>query len=78
MKCFRIGWNNAGRNSSHAVCARWMAALLALQAFSGVATIYFNFPLAIAVVHNAGAAALVLLLTMINYRAKYLAAPAYQ
>ena len=55
-----------------------MAAVLALQAFTGVATIYFNFPLAIAVVHNAGAAALVLLLTMINYRAKYLAAPAYQ
>ncbi|MYN03493.1 heme A synthase [Pseudoduganella sp. DS3] len=58
--------------------ARWLAALLALQALSGVATIYFNFPLAIAVVHNAGAAALVLVLTMINYRAKYLAAPAYQ
>jgi cytochrome c oxidase assembly protein subunit 15 len=58
--------------------ARWMAAVLALQALSGVATIYFNFPLAIAVVHNAGAAALVLLLTMINYRAKYLAAPTYQ
>ena len=58
--------------------ARWMAAVLALQLFTGVATIYFNYPLAIAVAHNAGAAALVLLLTMINYRAKYLAAPAYQ
>jgi len=58
--------------------ARWLAAVLVLQAFTGVATIYFNFPLAIAVAHNAGAAALVLLLTMINYRAKYLAAPAYQ
>jgi heme a synthase len=58
--------------------ARWLAAVLLLQALSGVATIYFNFPLTIAVVHNAGAAALVLLLTMINYRAKYLAAPAYQ
>jgi cytochrome c oxidase assembly protein subunit 15 len=58
--------------------ARWVAAVLALQLFTGVATIYFNYPLAIAVAHNAGAAALVLLLTMINYRAKYLAAPAYQ
>jgi len=58
--------------------ARWLAGMLALQALSGVATIYFNFPLAIAVVHNAGAAALVLLLTMLNYRAKYLAAPADQ
>jgi cytochrome c oxidase assembly protein subunit 15 len=58
--------------------ARWVVAVLALQLFTGVATIYFNSPLAIAVVHNAGAAALVLLLTMINYRAKYLAAPAYR
>jgi cytochrome c oxidase assembly protein subunit 15 len=57
---------------------RALAAVLALQALSGVATIYFSFPLAIAVVHNAGAAALVLLLTMINYRAKYLAAPTCQ
>ena len=55
--------------------ARWLAGVLVLQAFTGVATIYFNFPLTIAVVHNAGAAALVLLLTMVNYRAKYLAVP---
>jgi cytochrome c oxidase assembly protein subunit 15 len=53
----------------------WIFALLALQFASGLATIYLNFPLAIAVVHNAGAAGLVLLLTMLNYRAKFLAAP---
>jgi cytochrome c oxidase assembly protein subunit 15 len=36
-----------------------------------VATIYLSFPLTIAVLHNAGAALLVLLLTMLNYKAKY-------
>jgi cytochrome c oxidase assembly protein subunit 15 len=42
-----------------------------LQAATGVATIYLDFPLAIAVLHNGGAALLVLLLTMLNYRAKF-------
>jgi cytochrome c oxidase assembly protein subunit 15 len=51
--------------------AQGVLAVLAIQAFTGLATIYFNFPLAIAVLHNAGAALLVLLLTMLNYRAKY-------
>ena len=55
--------------------ARWIAVIVVLQALSGIATIFLNFPLAIAVVHNAGAAALVLLLTMLNYRARYLAVP---
>jgi len=54
----------------------WILGLLVLQAATGIATIYLNFPLAIAVIHNAGAAGLVLLLTMLNYRAKFLAAPA--
>ena len=52
--------------------ARGIAAVLALQALTGVATIYLNYPLTIAVLHNAGAAALVLLLTMLNYWAKFL------
>ena len=51
--------------------AQGIVAILAIQAFTGLATIYFNFPLAIAVLHNAGAALMVLLLTMLNYRAKY-------
>jgi cytochrome c oxidase assembly protein subunit 15 len=51
--------------------ARNMAIVLVIQLCSGVATIFLNYPLAIAVLHNAGAAALVLLLTMLNYRAKY-------
>ncbi|GAB3455543.1 COX15/CtaA family protein [Massilia terrae] len=51
--------------------AKWLAAALALQALTGVATVYLSFPLAIAVLHNAGAALLVLLVTMLNYKAKY-------
>jgi cytochrome c oxidase assembly protein subunit 15 len=34
--------------------------------------VYFAFPLAIAVLHNAGAALLVLLVTMLNYKVKHL------
>ena len=60
-------WNLAGMTR----LARGIAAVLALQTASGLATIYFSFPLAIAVLHNAGAALLVLLLTMLNYRAKH-------
>lgn len=51
--------------------ARAIAMVLALQLCTGVATIFLNYPLAIAVLHNAGAALLVLLLTMLNYRAKF-------
>ncbi|AVR99076.1 heme A synthase [Pseudoduganella armeniaca] len=59
--------------------ARAIVAVLALQALSGIATIYLSYPLLLAVLHNAGAAALVLLLTMLNYRAKFLDdAPAAQ
>ncbi len=42
--------------------------LILLQFFSGMATVLLNWPLTIAVLHNAGAALLVLLLTMLNYR----------
>ncbi len=51
--------------------ARWLALVLALQAATGLATIYLSWPLSIAVLHNGGAALLVLLLTMLNYKAKF-------
>jgi cytochrome c oxidase assembly protein subunit 15 len=51
--------------------ARRIAIVLAAQAATGIATVYFSFPLAIAVMHNAGAALLVLLVTMLNYKTKY-------
>jgi cytochrome c oxidase assembly protein subunit 15 len=65
----------AWRAWSHAALrplARGIALVLAVQALSGVATVYLNFPLAIAVLHNAGAAVLVGMVTMLNYRAMIL------
>jgi len=51
--------------------ARTIVIVLALQAATGIATVYFSFPLMLAVLHNAGAAMLVLLVTMLNYRSLY-------
>jgi heme a synthase len=63
-------WRAWDHPSLHKV-ARGIAIMLAVQIATGVATIYLSFPLTIAVLHNAGAAMLVLLLTMLNYKAKY-------
>lgn len=49
-----------------------LALVLLAQLYTGIATVYFDFPLAIAVLHNAGAALLVLLVTMLNYKVKHL------
>jgi cytochrome c oxidase assembly protein subunit 15 len=51
--------------------ARNLALVLLVQASTGIATVFFSFPLAIAVLHNAGAALLVLLVTMLNYKVQY-------
>ncbi|HEY0488527.1 MAG TPA: COX15/CtaA family protein [Telluria sp.] len=56
--------------------ARLLAIALAAQFATGVATVFLDFPLAIAVLHNAGAAVLVLLATMLNYQLKYQLDPA--
>ena len=69
-------WRAAARPELRKL-ARMIAAVLAMQAATGIATVYFAFPLALAVLHNAGAALLVLLVTMLNYKTKYrLSAPA--
>ncbi|MET3132402.1 cytochrome c oxidase assembly protein subunit 15 [Oxalobacteraceae bacterium GrIS 1.11] len=62
-------WRACGQPALRNI-ARAIGAVLVLQACSGIATIFLNWPLAIAVLHNGGAALLVLLLTMLNYRAK--------
>lgn len=49
----------------------WLLIVIGLQFLTGLSTIYFNWPLAIAVVHNGGAALLLLLLVMLNYKARY-------
>ncbi len=51
--------------------ARLLAVVMVAQLCTGIATVYFDFPLAIAVMHNAGAALLVILVTMLNYRVKF-------
>lgn len=50
---------------------RWLLTVLGLQLCTGLATIYLNWPLAIAVVHNGGAALLVILTVMLNYKVRY-------
>lgn len=51
----------------------WMLAAMAMQLGTGIATIQLNWPLAIAVLHNGGAAVLVVLLVMLNYKVHMLA-----
>lgn len=48
--------------------ARWLGIVIALQFATGVLTVLLDFPLALAVIHNGGAALLVLLLAMLNYK----------
>lgn len=48
--------------------ARWLLAAVAVQFATGVLTVFLNFPLALAVIHNGGAALLVFLLIMLNYK----------
>ncbi|MEO6921418.1 MAG: COX15/CtaA family protein [Collimonas sp.] len=49
---------------------RWLLIVIGLQLLTGLSTIYFNWPLAIAVLHNGGASALLVLLVMLNYKAR--------
>ncbi len=48
--------------------ARWLLIMIALQFSIGVATIFLQLPLALAVAHNGGAALLVLLLVALNHK----------
>jgi cytochrome c oxidase assembly protein subunit 15 len=49
---------------------RGLLLALALQAATGIATVYLNLPLALAVLHNGGAALLVVLLVVLNYKSR--------
>ena len=62
----------ASRQPALRKTATLIAGVLVVQLFTGIATVFFSFPLAIAVLHNAGAALLVLLVTMLNYKVKHL------
>jgi cytochrome c oxidase assembly protein subunit 15 len=62
----------AARQPALRKTAKLVGLILVAQLFTGVATVFFDFPLTIAVLHNAGAALLVLLVTMLNYKVKHL------
>jgi len=49
---------------------RWLLIVIGLQFATGISTVLLDWPLVIAVAHNGGAALLVLLLTMLNYKAR--------
>lgn len=51
-----------------------LALILTLQMSTGLATVALEWPLALAVLHNAGAALLVVLVTMLNYKVRSVAA----
>jgi cytochrome c oxidase assembly protein subunit 15 len=63
-----IGWR-ALKTDGLRTTGRWLLIVIALQFTTGVSTIYLSWPLALAVIHNGGAALLTLLLTVVNYRA---------
>ncbi|MBV8665847.1 MAG: COX15/CtaA family protein [Burkholderiaceae bacterium] len=68
-----VGWR-ASRTEGLHMLGQWLMGALALQFCTGVATIFLHWPLLLAVMHNGGAALLVLLLVMVNYRSRALAA----
>jgi cytochrome c oxidase assembly protein subunit 15 len=49
---------------------RWLSIAIAAQFALGVSTVYLSWPLALAVAHNGMAALLVLLLVMLNFKAR--------
>jgi len=72
-----LGWRARGLAGTRRL-GGWLLAALALQLATGLATVFLNWPLAIAVAHNGGAALLVLLLVMLNYKTRYSSAAAPQ
>ena len=50
--------------------SKWLLIAIGVQLVSGVSTIYLSWPILIAVLHNAGAALLVLLLVILIYKTK--------
>jgi cytochrome c oxidase assembly protein subunit 15 len=48
--------------------SRWLLVAVILQFASGISTIFLDLPLALAVIHNGGAALLVILLALLNHK----------
>ena len=66
-----LGWlaHKAIRIEGLQKTGRALLVMIAVQFLIGVATVFLNWPLAIAVLHNGGAAMLVVLTVMLNYKA---------
>lgn len=67
-----VGWTALSARKAEGLerVATWLLAVVFVQFLTGMSTVFLKWPLALAVVHNGGAAALVLLLTMLNYKAR--------
>jgi heme a synthase len=66
-----LGWL-AWRSRAHASARRmgtWLAGLLVLQLLTGMSNVVFQWPLALAVLHNGGSAAMLAAVLVVNYRA---------
>lgn len=63
-----LAWR-ARRSAAASHLAAWLAALLALQVLTGLSNIVLQWPLALAVLHNGGAAMLVGVLVALNFAA---------
>src|SRR3569833_505266 len=48
--------------------ASWILIVIGVQFLTGVSTVFLDWPLALAIAHNGGAALLVVLLVMLNYK----------
>ena len=66
-----LGWlaHKAMRVEGLQKTGRWLLIMVVVQFLIGMATVFLKWPLAIAVLHNGGAAVLVVLTVMLNYKA---------
>jgi len=58
----------ACRHPSTRSAGLWLACLLVVQLLTGMSNIVFQWPLLLAVTHNAGAAAMIAVVVSLNYR----------
>ena len=65
------------RLSGHAALGSALLAVLVLQVLLGLANVWYSLPLPLAAAHNGGAAALVILMVLINYRLRAVAQQRY-
>lgn len=62
--------HRAGKVQGLRRIARWLRVAILFQFITGMSTVFLEWPLALAVVHNGGAAVLVFLLTLLNFHVR--------